>query len=47
MVYDFYNLIGDIGGVMGLLLGTSFISLYDIAGRFVRTRLNSMAFPIN
>ncbi len=29
VVYDFYSLIGDIGGVMGLLLGTSFLSLYD------------------
>ena len=28
-IYDFYNLIGDIGGVLGLLLGASLLSVYD------------------
>ncbi len=46
VVYDFYSLIGDIGGVMGLLLGTSFISLYDIVQEFLRVRLRRFTFPM-
>ena len=29
LVYDFYDLIGDIGGFLGLLLGASLMSLVD------------------
>ena len=29
LVYDFYDLIGDIGGYLGLLLGASLLSIYD------------------
>jgi hypothetical protein len=31
LVYDFYDLVGNIGGFLGLLLGWSLLSVYDSA----------------
>ncbi len=29
LVYDFYDLIGNVGGFLGLFLGVSVLSIYD------------------
>ncbi len=29
LVYDFYDLIGNVGGFLGLFLGVSLLSIYD------------------
>jgi len=34
-MYDFGSLVGEIGGVLGLLLGTSALSIYDCLGDVV------------
>ena len=38
VVYDFYDLIGDIGGFLGLLLGASLLSMYDEARRYFQRK---------
>ena len=37
-IYDFYNMIGDVGGVLGLLLGASIMSLYDDLIKYVEKK---------
>ncbi len=29
LVYDFYDLVGNVGGFLGLFLGASILSMYD------------------
>ena len=36
MAYDAYNLLGDVGGALGLLLGYSILSMYDGVMRLKR-----------
>ena len=36
IVHDFYSFFADIGGYMGLLLGSSLLSLYDEAVGLLR-----------
>ena len=36
-IYDFNSFIADVGGYMGLLLGSSFLSLYDEVESSLRT----------
>ena len=38
--YDFYNFMGDVGGVFGLLLGWSLLSAYDGCKIWLRSRRN-------
>ena len=35
LIYDFNSFIADVGGYMGLLLGSSILSLYDEAERLI------------
>ncbi len=35
LVYDFYDLVGNVGGFLGLFLGVSILSLFDDARRIV------------
>ena len=39
IIYDFNSFIADVGGYMGLLLGSSILSLYDEAERLINTFL--------
>ena len=36
LIYDYNGFIADIGGYMGLLLGSSILSLFDLAEKFLR-----------
>ena len=38
-MYDFNNLIADIGGYLGLLMGQSILALYDLGADYVKTCL--------
>lgn len=35
LAYDIYDLIGDIGGYLGLLLGASLLTIWDICSNFI------------
>ncbi len=35
VIYDLGSLGGDVGGILGMLLGTSVLALYDVAQRGV------------
>ena len=37
IIYDFNSFIADVGGYMGLLLGSSILSLYDEVERLFRS----------
>ena len=41
LIYDFNSFIADVGGYMGLLLGSSILSLFDEIESFLRTLLRS------
>ena len=38
--YDFYDLIGNIGGFLGLLMGASILSLWDVATNRIKRIIN-------
>ncbi len=48
-MYDFYRLVGDVGGVVvggiGILLSTSCVSLYNFAGEFLRSKFRALSNP--
>ncbi len=44
--YDLNNVIADIGGYLGLLLGASILSIYNYLYDFCKSRL-SKAFKVN
>ncbi len=37
LAYDFYDLVGNVGGFLGLFLGVSILSLYDGAKSILLT----------
>ena len=41
LVYNYQDLIADFGGYLGLLLGASIISMYDIVKEFILKIKNS------
>ncbi len=38
LAYDFYSLVGDVGGYLGLLLGVSLLTLFDILRDYVKSK---------
>ena len=44
--YDIYNFLGDIGGAMGLLLGYSFLSVFDACRKYWRKKEKRLQIPI-
>ena len=34
LIYDFYDMVGDVGGYLGLLLGVSLLSIYEVIVNF-------------
>ena len=43
LIYDLNSFIADVGGYMGLLLGSSILSLYDEAERLINTFLRRLS----
>ncbi len=43
LIYDMGDLVGDIGGFLGLFLGASIVSLYDEVIQVLKRRLRSVA----
>ena len=46
-VYDFNSFFADVGGYMGLLLGSSLLSIYDEIGQWLNWKKISSFFGIN
>ena len=44
LIYDFNSFIADVGGYMGLLLGSSILSLYDEIERLINTFVSRTTF---
>ena len=46
LAYDVYNFLGDVGGVMGLMLGYSFLSVYDWCRQYWRQKERQWQIPL-
>ena len=46
LTYDVYNLLGDVGGVLGLLLGYSLLSCFDACRKYAKEKKYQMEIPL-
>ena len=46
-VYDFDSFFADVGGYMGLLLGSSVLSMYDVVGSWINVGKCKSFFGVN
>ena len=41
LIYDGFNFIADFGGYMGILLGLSILSIFDVISNWIQTDMNN------